>query len=170
MRAFWVLGCLFGILTVSHSDENRFGDLWMEGFLTLQFAQNQEAKGLRENAVDSYLKSLNHYRSMRFYWDGHENASRLEERIWLIAQKVVSLGADPYVSATSVPDYTLISPHPLEIASTDSLPEIPSNWVRQSNGSIIVPLVETPETREYYRKIIPLLNSASTSSQLLFGK
>lgn len=170
MRAistFLVIFLLSGFLQAE--DDPRFLDLWMSGFLTLQSAHNKERAGQKEEATELYSRSLEHYRSMRYYWAGHKLAAQLEDRIQLLAQKLNSMGVDPYPDYSSLPDPNALLPKPEGLVpELPVVPSRPSNWISRGNEDVIVPLVETPETRRYYKeRVRPLLDEERYSRILL---
>ncbi|MEM6916213.1 MAG: hypothetical protein AAF491_06555 [Verrucomicrobiota bacterium] len=167
-----ILAIFFLTGSIEAEDDPRFLDLWMEGFLTLQSAHNKERAGEEEEATRLYSQSLDHYRSMRYYWAGSKLAAQLEDRIQLLAKKLNSLGVDPYQEYSALPDSNALLPKPEGLGpELPTVPSRPSNWKSRGNDSVLVPLVETPETRRYHEeRIQPLLEKEQYRRTLLSGR
>ncbi len=140
-------------------------ETWMSGYLHLQEALATEKKGDKGGAISRLVRALDSYRLLARDHGDFEPARR-DERIRLIADKLESLGADPSMSYLTLPalSETLArsekNAEPLlfdALASPDSLtaflrPVIPGNWSLRRNvhgTHVIVPLIETDETRRY---------------------
>jgi len=140
-------------------------ETWMLGYLHLQEALAAEKVGDKGGAVSRLVRALDAYRILARD-HGDFEPDRRDERIRLIADKLESLGADPSMSYLAFPALSEIiarsgkNVEPLlfdALASPDSLtaflrPVIPGNWSLRTNvlgTRVIVPLIETDETRRY---------------------
>lgn len=140
-------------------------ETWMSGYLHLQEALATEKEGDKGGAISRLVLALDSYRILARDHGDFEPARR-EERIQLIAEKLKSLRADPSMSYLTFPPLSETiarsekNAEPLlfdALASPDSLtavlsPVIPENWSLRTNAlgtHVIVPLIETDETRRY---------------------
>lgn len=150
-------------------DDPRFLDAWMKGFLKLQSAHNKEREGQDEEAVRLYSRSLDHYRSMRHYWAEERLAAQLEDRIELLAKKLNSMGVDPFPEYARVPGTSALTPKSEGLVpEVPAVAGVPSRWLLR-NDSYLVPLIETPETREYFRERVKPLMELDRYSLLLLS-
>jgi len=140
-------------------------ETWMSGYLHLQEALATEKEGDKGGAISRLVRALDSYRILARD-HGDFEPDRRDERIRLIAEKLESLGADPSMSYLTFPALSETiarsekNAEPLlfdALASPDSLtaflrPVIPENWSLRTNAHgthVIVPLIETDETRRY---------------------
>jgi hypothetical protein len=126
-------------------------ETWMAGYLYLQEGLAAEKEGDRADAIPLLVRSLDCYRIL-----AREHAlfepDRRNERILLIADLLESLGGDQLASFLPFPGVSGI----VKNGTSLPLPQLPRNWSVSTNPAgthVVVPLIETDETRRYHAMI-----------------
>jgi hypothetical protein len=152
--------CFITILMLSISGHSLVAEdpaeTWMVGYLYLQEALAIEKRGDKGGAISLLVRSLDCYRIL-----AREHAEfepdRRNKRIVLIADKLESLGGDPFASLLPTP----ATPARRSMLPPDHLakvlvPALPHHWSLRMNSfgtHVVVPLIETDETRRYHAMI-----------------
>lgn len=157
--------CFITILLITISGHSLVAEdpaeTWMAGYLYLQEALAFEKEGDEGGAISLLVRSLDCYRILARE-HGEFEPDRRNERIVLIADKLESLGGDQFASFLPTPATTarrsMVSPDHL---AKVLVPTLPHNWSLRTNPfgtHVVVPLIETDETRRYHamvRKLNP---------------
>jgi hypothetical protein len=126
-------------------------ETWMAGYLYLQEGLAADKGGDKADAITLLVRSLDCYRIL-----AREHAlfepDRRNERILLIADLLESLGGDQFASFLPFPGVTGF----VKNGTSLPLPQLPRNWSVTTNPAgthVVVPLIETDESRRYHAMI-----------------
>jgi hypothetical protein len=126
-------------------------ETWMAGYLYLQEGLAAEKGGDRADAITLLVRSLDCYRILAREHELFE-PDRRNERILLIADLLESLGGNQFASFLPSPGVTRI----VKKGTSLPVPQLPRNWSVAPNHTgthVVVPLIETNETRRYHAMI-----------------
>ena len=140
-------------------------ETWMAGYLYLQEGLAADKAGDKADAITLLVRSLDCYRILASEHELFE-PHRRNERILLIADILESLGGDQFASFLPFPGVTGI------VKNWTSLPllQLPRNWSVTTNATgthVVVPLIETDETRRYHAMIQNLGSALSPAYRMI---
>lgn len=126
-------------------------ETWMEGYLYLQEGLAAEKGGDKADAIPLLVRSLDCYRILAREHGAFE-PDRRNERILLIADILESLGGDQF--ASFLPSAAVAGI--VKNGTSLPVPQLPRNWsvsTTPAGTHVVVPLIETDETRRYHAMI-----------------